>query len=185
MWRKPGCFPGVTAEVGDARHLPAGAADVDVVLLLGPLDHLTESADRATALAESVRVLRPGGIVIVAAISRYLSILETGADGTLDHTLTPAVRRTIATGSYDGHVGFVPTHWHTADELRTELASAHLTDIQIYGIEGPAWPALDRAGISAFPPLAPAALESARLMEQDPHLIHTSAHLLAVAHTTA
>ncbi|MCU1642017.1 MAG: class SAM-dependent methyltransferase [Nocardia sp.] len=176
-------LPGVIAELGDARQLPAPADSVDVVLLLGPMYHLTESEERATALNEAVRVLRPGGILIVAAISRYLSALETGTNGSLDVTLADAVREVIATSDYDGHVGFVRTHWHTADELRTEIEAAGLLDVDIYGIEGPAWPTLDHAGQHNFPSLVTAALHCARMLEQDPLLINASAHLLAIART--
>ncbi|WP_199841132.1 MULTISPECIES: class I SAM-dependent methyltransferase [Actinomycetes] len=138
---------GVTAEVGDARTLPWPENSADVVLLMGPLYHLTDSGDREQALAEARRVLRPGGIVVAAAISRYLSVMETGTNGQLTEELTPAVRALIDTGRYDGHVGFVPAHFHTADELRDELETAGLNRISVYGVEGPAWPALDVAGI--------------------------------------
>ncbi|MFI6173789.1 class I SAM-dependent methyltransferase [Nocardia sp. NPDC051052] len=174
-------LPGVTAQVGDARRLPVTDNSVDAVLMLGPLYHLTESSDRATALDEAMRVLRPGGMLIAAAVSRYLSVLETGADGRLNDELAPAVRAVIATGDYDGHVGFVHTHWHTAEELRTEVQVAGFGGIEVYGIEGPAWPTLDYAGLHALPSLLTAALHCARLLEQDPLLINTSAHLLAIA----
>ncbi|MFD6397157.1 class I SAM-dependent methyltransferase [Nocardia sp. NPDC060249] len=176
-------LPGVTAELGDARRLPVPDNSFDTVLLLGPLYHLTESDDRTTALYEAVRVLRPGGILIAAAISRYLSALETGTNGTLDDTLTTAVAEVIATGDYDAHVGFVRTHWHTADELRTEIEAAGLIDVMTYGVEGPAWPTLDHAGQHSFRSLVTAALQCARLLEQDPLLINASAHLLAIART--
>ncbi|MFF5034838.1 class I SAM-dependent methyltransferase [Nocardia salmonicida] len=176
-------LPGVTAEIGDARRLPAPDNSFDTVLLLGPLYHLTESDDRTTALDEAIRVLRPGGILIAAAISRYLSALEAGTNGTLDDTLTTAVGEVIATGDYDGHAGFVRTHWHTADELRTEIEAAGLIDVVAYGVEGPAWPTLDHAGQHSFRSLVTAALHCARLLEQDPLLINASAHLLAIART--
>ncbi|MFB8007350.1 methyltransferase domain-containing protein [Nocardia sp. NPDC056000] len=124
-------LPGVTTMVGDARRLPVADRTVDVVLMLGPLYHLTEAADRAIALGEAVRVLRPGGLLIAAAISRYLSVLETGTDGTLDEALLPSVREVIDTGQYDEHAGFVATHWHTADELRAELAAAGMREVEI------------------------------------------------------
>lgn len=43
----------------------------DAVLLLGPLYHLLEENERRKALEESYRVLRPGGKLFAAFISRY------------------------------------------------------------------------------------------------------------------
>jgi len=63
--------PLASVRLGDARQLDVADAAVDAVLLLGPLYHLTERADRLTALRESARVLRPGGHVFVAAVSRF------------------------------------------------------------------------------------------------------------------
>ena len=43
----------------------------DAVLLMGPLYHLFEEAERRRALAEARRVLKPGGPLFAAFISRY------------------------------------------------------------------------------------------------------------------
>jgi ubiquinone/menaquinone biosynthesis C-methylase UbiE len=51
--------PLVSAEVGDARHLPQGDATADAVLLLGPLYHLVEREDRLACLREAHRVSAP------------------------------------------------------------------------------------------------------------------------------
>src|SRR5215510_9288668 len=64
------------AEVGDARALRLPDASADAVLLLGPLYHLPERADRLRAPAEARRVCRQGGVVIAAAISRFASTLD-------------------------------------------------------------------------------------------------------------
>src|SRR4051795_13173833 len=45
---------GVTSELGDARRLTAADDSVDVVLLFGPLYHLSEPEDRLRALGEAV-----------------------------------------------------------------------------------------------------------------------------------
>jgi len=66
----------VTAALGDARDLPAAADGFDAVLLLGPLYHLTERADRVRALQEAARVAGPGGVVFAAAISRFASLFD-------------------------------------------------------------------------------------------------------------
>jgi SAM-dependent methyltransferase len=174
-------LPGVTAAVGDARQLSTPDTSVDVVLLMGPLYHLTDAADRIRALTEARRVLRPGGLLVAAAISRYLTLLETGSNGVLRAGMTESLAAVLASGDYDGHAGFLPTHWHTAIELAEELRVADLSQVEVYGIEGPTWPALDAAGIDDFDALAPAALAAARLVEQDPLLINTSAHFLAFA----
>ena len=64
-------LPQVRTAVGDARELDLADASVDAVLLLGPLYHLRRRRDRVRALAEAGRVVRPGGPVFVAAISRW------------------------------------------------------------------------------------------------------------------
>jgi SAM-dependent methyltransferase len=174
-------LPGVTASEGDARALVAADASADVVLLFGPLYHLTDGDDRARALAEAVRVLRPGGLLAAAGISRYLSLLEDGTGGRLTEAGEAPIRQVIASGDYDGHVGFVASHFHTADELQAEVEAAGLRDVTVYGVEGPAWPALDVAGLAAFDALAGSALRCARLVERDPLLINASAHLLTMA----
>ena len=66
------------ASVGDARELDLPDASVDALLLLGPLYHLTEHGDRMTSLREARRVLRPGGVAFVAAISRWGPRLGSG-----------------------------------------------------------------------------------------------------------
>jgi SAM-dependent methyltransferase len=173
-------IPGVTAEIGDARRLRAEDGSVDVVLLMGPLYHLLEAIDRARALSEACRVLRPGGLLVAAGISRYLSLLEAGSTGQLDAALESSLVDVLATGHYDGHLGFVAAHFHTAEELRTELKAAGLADVAVFGIEGPSWPALDAAGLNGFDARVDAALRCARMVETDPAMIDTSAHLLGM-----
>jgi SAM-dependent methyltransferase len=171
-------LPGVTASVGDARDLPFADASVDAVLLLGPLYHLRDPADRSAALRSARRVLRLGGVLAAAGISRYLGVLEAGASGALDDALTGPLRTVIETGRYDGHLGFMPAHFHTAVELRGEVPSVGFSDVVVYGVEGPSWAALDVA--DGFESRCDAALRCARLVERDPLLINASAHLLAV-----
>jgi SAM-dependent methyltransferase len=58
-----------SCRVADARALPEADGSAAMVLLLGPLYHLVQAEERHAALAESARVLCPGG-VLVAAESR-------------------------------------------------------------------------------------------------------------------
>jgi ubiquinone/menaquinone biosynthesis C-methylase UbiE len=51
----------------------------DAVLLMGPLYHLLEQAERARALSEARRVLKSGGMLFAAFISRYAPIRYAAA----------------------------------------------------------------------------------------------------------
>lgn len=175
---------GCTTELGDARHLNASSGSYDTVLLLGPLYHLTTRADRVRALAEAARVVKPGGLVAAAGISRY-SLLQ---DYTVHAELTPEllhgeVATVLRTGSYDGSRGFTTAHFHTAAELAAEATEAGLTGIAVAGIEGPGWAYLRAAertaGAALYDsPLLPGAVETARLADEHPEFADASAHLL-------
>jgi ubiquinone/menaquinone biosynthesis C-methylase UbiE len=61
---------------GDARDLSHfDDAEFDLVLCMGPLYHLKTEKDRRKALNESLRVLKPGGIIAAAYVNRYASHL--------------------------------------------------------------------------------------------------------------
>ncbi|MFF7364951.1 methyltransferase domain-containing protein [Streptomyces sp. NPDC008125] len=177
---------GATAERGDARSLPAGDATYDAVLLLGPLYHLPDPADRRAALAEAVRVVRPGGPVAAAGINRYAPLFEHTAYA---HLHRPELQRSVAedlvTGVYDGRRGFTEAYFHSAAELTAELCDSGCEDTVVYGIEGPAWSLLKatehHTGESLVgSPLFESALVAARLAEAHPELLAASSHLLAV-----
>jgi SAM-dependent methyltransferase len=68
--------PLASASIGDARNIDRPDASADAILLLGPLYHLTEREDRLQALREARRLLRPGGRVFAATISRFASLID-------------------------------------------------------------------------------------------------------------
>lgn len=177
---------GATAERGDARELPAGDGTYDAVLLLGPLYHLTDPADRRAALAEARRVVRPGGLVAAAGINRYAPLFEHTAYAHLHRpAIEESIAESLATGVYDGSRGFTEAYFHTADELAAELRDSGCEDPVVYGIEGPVWSLLkateQHTGESlAGTPLFESALVAARLAEPHPELLAASSHLLAL-----
>ena len=75
----------VDIETGDMRALPFPDAAFDVVVSSLAIHNIRSNADRATAIAEAWRVLKPGGRLAIAdirATARYARTLaELGATG--------------------------------------------------------------------------------------------------------
>ena len=138
--------PGITAQEGDARSLDEPDQSADVVLLLGPLYHLTEKSDRIQALREARRVLRDGGLLFAAGISRYAALLDllVRLDRLHEPDIAARVENSVETGTFDGHLEglFTTAYFHTPDELSAEISSVGFLDPTVFNIEGPGF--LDR-----------------------------------------
>ena len=178
--------PLASCQVGDARALPFPAAGADVVLLLGPLYHLTSAPDRARALAEAARVLAPGGVLFAAAISRWASALDGIArDLFRDARFGAIVERDLRDGQHRNPTEradyFTTAYFHRPEELRAELLAAGLVVEGLYGIEGPGWILPDLAERWADARRRADLVAVARAVELEPSVIGASAHLLAVA----
>lgn len=174
-----------SALIGDARDLPQSNDSFDVVQLLGPLYHLPDCDDRRKALAEAFRVVRPGGLVAAAAINRYASLFEHVTYAHLHNDrMYDSVSKILETAVYDGARGFALSYFHRAEELAGELAASGLTDVQVFGIEGPAWSLVKTAeqqpGEGPTEELIASAMSAARMAEPYPELLAASSHLLAI-----
>lgn len=173
-----------TAALGDARRLDEPDAAYDAVLLLGPLYHLTERAERVAALAEARRVLRPGGIVLAVGISRFASLLDGLRQGFLgDPIADEIVERDLRDGQHRNPDPvrypnwFTTAFFHHPTELAAEVKAAGFALAALLGIEGPGW-MIDAAWTD--PARRPTVLAAARAVEAEPTLLGLSAHLLAV-----
>jgi 2-polyprenyl-3-methyl-5-hydroxy-6-metoxy-1,4-benzoquinol methylase len=177
------------ASLGDARVLDAADDSYDVVQLLGPLYHLPDADDRRRALAEARRVVKPGGLVAAAAINRYASLFEhvTYAHLHTDRMYEP-VSKILRTAVHDG-AHFTLAYFHRAEELADELREAGLTEVEVFGIEGPAWSIVkaveQQPGEGPTDDLIASAMAAARMAEPYPELLAASSHLLAVGRAPA
>jgi ubiquinone/menaquinone biosynthesis C-methylase UbiE len=180
-------IPSITAEVGDARQLRQPDDSVDVVLLLGPLYHLTDRDERLLALTEARRVLRDGGLLFAAAISRFAALLDLLVR--LDRLHKPEVLATVSacvkSGVFDGASAgsFTTAYFHLPRELDHELAEAGFVDSRTLNVEGPGFLISDFAERWADETRREAILAAARLMEEEPETLGASSHLLAIAST--
>jgi SAM-dependent methyltransferase len=178
--------PLASCRVGDARSLELPEHTADVVLLLGPLYHLTEGRDRARALAETARVLKPGGWLFAAGISRFASTLDGLVHDVLDD---PDFRRIVEQDLRDGQhrnpTGkldyFTTAYFHRPEELGAEVMGVGLALEGVYGLEGPGWIMPDITERMRNPRRRAALLQVARMLEAEPAVVGASAHLLAVA----
>jgi hypothetical protein len=137
------------------------------------------------ALGEARRVLRAGGVVAAAAISRFASVLDGLYAGYLsDPEFWPIVERDLADGRHRTPTGapeayFTTAYFHRPEELSTELEEAGFVVEGEFGIEGPGWLLADRWENAAA---RRNILRAARVLEAEPTVVGASSHLLAIGH---
>src|SRR5262249_48300987 len=178
-----------SADVGDARALRLPDDSADAVLLLGPLYHLPEYADRLRALAEARRVCRHGGVILAAAISRFASTLDGLRGG---HLEDPAFAAIAASDRQEGQhrnptgdpAYFTTAYFHRPEELAAECEAAGLRHEATLAVEGPGWLLPDLDTRLADERRRVVLLAALAAMEAEPTLLGASAHLLAVARRT-
>lgn len=180
--------PLASCRVGDARSVDFATAAADIVLLLGPLYHLTEAPDRARALAEAGRVLKPGGVIFAAAISRWASSLDgltRDLFATGDHW--SIVDRALEDGQHRNptrRVGqFTTAYFHTPEDIRVELITAGFDVLEVFALEGIAGFLPDFDARWSDPRQRADIVRVAQLLQSEPSLLGATPHLLAVGRT--
>lgn len=172
--------------LGDARQLERKNESADVVLMLGPLYHLTERQDRIIALKEAHRVLRAGGWLFAAAISRFASALDgLFQDMLIDPRFMEIAQRDLIDGQHHNPtanmVYFTDAYFHRIEELEAEISEAGFHQEKTLAIEGPGcwlqdfdawWGDLKRRELL---------LDLVRKLEREPSLIGASAHIMGIA----
>lgn len=174
--------------VGDARHLNRRDNSVDVVLMLGPLYHLTKRNERIAALQESYRILRRGGIILAVAISRYASTLHGMIDGNMDPEFIKIASRDLREGQHrnpnDHPAYFTTAFLHRPEELKSEIEAIGFDLEGLFGIQGPAWLLQNLEEQWTDPNCRERLLNIARSLESEPSVIGVSAHIMAIARKT-
>jgi SAM-dependent methyltransferase len=181
--------PALESAVGDATALDLADESVDAVLLLGPLYHLQRRGDRRRALGEARRIVRPGGPVFVAAISRWAARLNGVLLERLYRDLPamldalPHIERTGAQSPL--FPGSFVAHTHRPRQLVTELRAAQLDLVDLVSVEGPPSLLADLTERMQDPVDAGVVLDAARALERVPELLGVGPHLLATGRRPA
>lgn len=176
--------------VADGRAIPRPANSADAVLLMGPLYHLQKLTDRMAALSEARRLLKPGGVLIASAISRYASLIDGGYAGVLnDPAFAAIVRHDLDTGYHDNPTGnpdfFTTSFFHHPGELRAEVTKAGFAEIRLLMVEGPFGMipgGEERWGDESY---RTTVLDFIRSVETEPSLMGASIHFVAVGRKPA
>jgi SAM-dependent methyltransferase len=171
------------AELAEARALPLADGSVDVVLLMGPLYHLVDRADRLAALHEAARVLRPGGHLLAEAITRHAWVMDATRRGLLDRADTwDDIDWISRTGQSKNPADVVDgTFWayfHDTDEFAAEIGAASFGDARLMAAEGFAW-LLDNLAQRMQQPGD--LLRAVRHTETEPSMLGASAHVMVHA----
>lgn len=178
------------AMTADARKLPAANESCDALLLMGPLYHLLQRESRLEALREARRVLRPGGFLFAAGISKFssmtwaVSTYRAGNSCLDDSVYMNMIRGEMATGEHHRpkeYPGFLAqAYFHTPQELAKELEDAAFQVEELLAVEGCIGftPMLTEKW--ADPTARERLLEVVRTTEGESSLMGISPHFLAI-----
>lgn len=177
-------------EVSDARSINRLDESADAILLMGPLYHIVEYSERICALKESFRLLKPGGLLFTAAITRYSYMLWAVTTYGLSNELLgeKEAQEMIAHDLLDGQYirnpkyrGMGRSFFHLPSELKSEIESAGLNNVDIRGVIGPAWlvPNLEEQWKDKS--RRKNIMNIVRMVEKDDSIMGLSKHLLAIS----
>ena len=132
---------GLSAErliVGDARDVSMLASDMfDAALLLGPMYHIVELQERAKALQELKRILKPQGIAIIAYLNSW-GLLKSGmVDAPIWYQDISVLRSMLGERTFTGPspFGFTECYWSTSKAAINEVKEADLEIVSYAGVE--------------------------------------------------
>jgi ubiquinone/menaquinone biosynthesis C-methylase UbiE len=178
-------YPIASCSIGDARNINKPDACAEAILLLGPLYHLTARQDRLTALQEAHRLLKPGGLIFAASISRFASLMDGLArDLVSDPIFVSILAQDLQSGQHRNPTQspeyFTTTFLHHPDELKQEMQDAGFEVQKLIGVEGPAWFMSSLPEHWKVPEKRQRLLDLLRTVEQDPYILGVSAHPMAI-----
>lgn len=133
------------AQVRLAGTIHANALDLskldparyDAVLLMGPLYHLLSHGERVQAIQEAMRVLRPGGKLFAAFITRFAPFRYQAIGEPAWLVENPEyARQLLETGIHDRPTQFAKAYYAHPDEVRPFMESCGLRTLSLVGCEG-------------------------------------------------
>ena len=142
------------AETGNALQVNRPDESADVVLLMGPQYHLRDRGDRLQSLREALRVLKKGGLLVAAGISKFssmtwaLSVYGEKKNASLMEFLDDPVFFNMIKGEMTSGDHIRPaeyprfiaeSYFTTSDEMKSEVAEAGFKVEKAIAVEGCIW----------------------------------------------
>jgi len=184
------------AETGNALQVNRTDESADVVLLMGPLYHLRDREERLQALREAFQVLKKGGLLVAAGISKFSSMTwalsvygekknENLVEFLDDSVFFNMIKGEMTTGDHirpKEYPKFIAeAYFTTAEEMKAEIVEVGFVVDKAIAVEGCIWftPHLqekweDDASRERL-------LDIVRITETEPEMMGMSPHFLVVA----
>ena len=184
------------AETGNALQVNRSDESADVVLLMGPLYHLRDREERLQALREAFRVLKKGGLLVAAGISKFSSMTwalsvygekknENLVEFLDDPVFFNMIKSEMTTGDHirpKEYPKFIAeAYFTTSEEMKSEITESGFEVEKAIAVEGCIWftPHLqekweDKASRERL-------LDLVRMTESEPEMLGMSPHFLMVA----
>jgi SAM-dependent methyltransferase len=177
--------PIASCSIGDAREIDRPDCSADAVLLLGPLYHLIEREERLRALREAHRLLKPGGAIFAATVSRFASLIDGLArDLVSDPDFVSILMQDLQSGQHRNPTNnpayFTTAFFHHPDELKLEMEDAGFQVEKLVGVEGPAWFMGSFSSHWNIAEKRRLLLELLRKVEEDRYILGVSAHPMGI-----
>ena len=184
------------AETGNALQVNRPDESADVVLLMGPLYHLRDREERLLALREAFRLLKKGGLLVVAGISKFSSMTwalsvygekknENLVEFLDDPVFFNMIKSEMTTGDHirpKEYPKFIAeAYFTTSEEMKSEIAEVGFVVDKTIAVEGCIWftPHLQEkwTDVASRERL----LDIVRMTETEPEMMGMSPHFLVVA----
>ncbi len=184
------------AETGNALQVNRSDESADVVLLMGPLYHLRDREERLQALREAFRLLKRGGLMVAAGISKFSSMTwalsvygekknENLVEFLDDPVFFNMIKSEMTTGDHirpKEYPKFIAeAYFTTSEEMKSEITESGFEVEKAIAVEGCIWftPHLqekweDKASRERL-------LDLVRMTETEPEMMGMSPHFLVVA----
>ena len=120
---------------GDALALPEYEKEsFDVILLMGPLYHLTKAQDRKKAVEEARKLLKKGGILIAAFISKYAPIQDCFSYLDFYEDEVKELLHYLEDGK-NNEGGFTTAYFTSVEEARSLMQEQQFKELAFVGVE--------------------------------------------------